>query len=160
VSKLFVGIDPGFSGAMVIIEKSIISTIKFKEMTVGDLVWHIKNLKLKYDYQPEIPMFIFMEQVHPLPLESVKGVWTFASSYWSVYGALLALNIKFETVHPIVWQKKLGCIYKGSREDKKYHTKKKNKHKDLAQKLFPEYEVTHATADALLIAEYARRVHG
>lgn len=34
---------------------------------------------------------------------------------------------------------------------------KKNRHKAKAQQLFPAWHITHATADALLIAEYARR---
>ena len=37
---------------------------------------------------------------------------------------------------------------------------KKNRHKALAEELFPEVKrVTHANADALLIAEYGRRIN-
>jgi hypothetical protein len=39
-------------------------------------------------------------------------------------------------------------------------TAKKNRHKDLAQRLFPKVKVTHAIADALLLAEWLRRREG
>jgi hypothetical protein len=37
------------------------------------------------------------------------------------------------------------------------HTVKKNKHKAKAAQLFPRVKITHSNADALLIAEHARR---
>lgn len=36
----------------------------------------------------------------------------------------------------------------------------KNVTKAAAQRLFPDQKVVHATADAMLLAEYARRVLG
>ena len=62
--------------------------------------------------------------------------------------ALTAAGIPFERVRPQQWQKSLGCLTKGD----------KNVTKRKAQELFPMMKVTHATADALLIAEYGRRV--
>jgi hypothetical protein len=43
-----------------------------------------------------------------------------------------------------VWQKSLGCLTHGD----------KNVSKAAAQRLFPGMKITHATADALLIAYY------
>jgi len=42
----------------------------------------------------------------------------------------------------------MGCMTKGD----------KNVSKRKAQELFPSMKVTHASADALLIAEYGRRM--
>jgi hypothetical protein len=42
----------------------------------------------------------------------------------------------------------MSCLTKGD----------KNVTKSRAQELFPEVKVTHAIADALLIAEYGRRI--
>ncbi len=60
---------------------------------------------------------------------------------------LIASRIPFEEVTPQKWQKTLSCLSRGD----------KNITKAKAQQLFPGLRVTHATADALLIAEYARR---
>ena len=61
--------------------------------------------------------------------------------------ALIAAGIPFETVTPAKWQGAMGCRTKGD----------KNVTKRKAQDLFPGVKVTHAIADALLIAEWGRR---
>ena len=48
---------------------------------------------------------------------------------------------------PQVWQKALGCMTGGD----------KNVTKRRAQELFPGHKITHATADALLIAHYGTK---
>jgi len=48
-----------------------------------------------------------------------------------------------------VWQKALGCMTKGD----------KNITKRLASELFPAIKCTHTVSDALLIAEYGRRIN-
>jgi hypothetical protein len=64
--------------------------------------------------------------------------------------AIVAAGIPFETVTPQKWQKTLGCLTKGD----------KNVSKRKAQELFPDIKITHAIADSLLIAHYAKHHHG
>jgi hypothetical protein len=60
-------------------------------------------------------------------------------------------------VLPNAWQRALGVAYPPGSTD----TEKKNITKRRAQQLFPAFTpITHAIADALLIAEYCRRVRG
>jgi hypothetical protein len=61
--------------------------------------------------------------------------------------ALTAAGIPFERVRPQVWQKAMSCMTGGD----------KNVSKRKAQELFPAIKCTHATSDALLIAEFGRR---
>ena len=61
--------------------------------------------------------------------------------------ALTAAGISFERIRPQVWQKSLGCMTGGD----------KNITKRRAQELFPQLKITHATADALLIAYYGTK---
>jgi hypothetical protein len=58
--------------------------------------------------------------------------------------ALTAAGIPFTRVRPQIWQKELNCLTGGQ----------KNITKQRAQELFPSIKVTHAIADALLIAKY------
>jgi len=68
--------------------------------------------------------------------------------YGTLKGILTALHIPFELIRPVDWQRALGCMTKGD----------KNISKTKAQQLFPDIKVTHAKADALLIAEHCRRM--
>ena len=61
--------------------------------------------------------------------------------------ALSAVGIAYDVVQPQKWQAAMGCLTGGD----------KNVSKRRAQALFPGVTITHATADALLMAEYCRR---
>jgi len=82
-----------------------------------------------------------------MPGQGVASSFKFGQGYGSLEMALTAAGIPFERVTPQKWQKALGCLTKGQ----------KNVSKRKAQELFPTMKVTHATADALLIAEWGRR---
>lgn len=71
----------------------------------------------------------------------------FGQSYGFLRGVLVACRVPFDQVTPAKWQRNLGCLSKGD----------KNVTKAKAQELWPELRITHAIADALLIAEYGRR---
>jgi hypothetical protein len=77
----------------------------------------------------------------------VKSAFTFGEGYGRLQMALTALGIPYERIRPAMWQKAMGCLTKGD----------KNVSKSRAQELFPSIKVTHAIADALLIAEHNRR---
>ena len=78
----------------------------------------------------------------------VVSAFTFGRSYGFLRGLLAANGIKREDVTPQKWQAELGCRSKGD----------KNVTKAKAQELWPNEKITHANADAMLIAEYARRM--
>ncbi len=60
------------------------------------------------------------------------------------------LGALFAHAGAVRWQKEMGCLTKGD----------KNVTKRRAQELFPTLKITHAIADALLIAEYGRTQGG
>lgn len=79
--------------------------------------------------------------------QGVVSAYTFGFGTGIIYGVLASLRIPFEEVSPLKWQTAMGCRTGGN----------KNISKAKAQQLFPHLKVTHANADALLIAEYCRR---
>ena len=89
----------------------------------------------------------YLEQVHSSPQMGVKSAFTFGNGFGHLEMALTAAGIPFERVRPQVWQKAMGCMTKGD----------KNVSKRKAQELFPSMKMTHATADALLIASYGAK---
>ena len=79
----------------------------------------------------------------------------YASNWGIIKGALIAMGFRIIMVPPKKWQAALGL---GSAKGLS-KTEWKNKLKQRAQELFPEIDVTLATADALLILEAAYRGH-
>ena len=89
----------------------------------------------------------YIESVHSMPKQGVSSTFTFGRNYGFLRGCLCALEIPYHEVTPQKWQKALECLSHGD----------KNVTKARAQQLFPKLKITHAIADALLIAEYGRR---
>lgn len=82
-------------------------------------------------------------------VQGIVGTFTFAQGYGLLRGILRALEIKVVDVRPQDWQRVNGCMTRGN----------KNISKARASQLFPQLpRVTHATADALLIARFGYKV--
>ncbi|MCK9597973.1 MAG: hypothetical protein M0R06_02965 [Sphaerochaeta sp.] len=140
----FVGIDPGQSGGLAILTSTeIVNALKFKDQTPADIS-DIFEYLLSYD---TCAMFAFIEKVHAMPKQGVTSTFKFGVSYGFLQGMLVAHKIPYDFVTPQKWQKELGCMSKGD----------KNITKQKAQQLYPKMKITHAIADAILIAEYCRR---
>lgn len=135
-----IGIDPGQSGGIAILRQGFPpQTIALKTTEADIYAW----LPLFTD-----DYFAYIERVHSMPKQGVASSFKFGQNYGFLRGLLIAMRISFDEVTPQKWQKAMGCMSKGD----------KNVTKARAQQLFPQIKVTHAIADALLIAEYGRRL--
>jgi hypothetical protein len=156
----FIGLDPGVSGGIAMIDWTGVPTdiIKMPE-TEKDLLDFLRGLNCP------IPggktSRAVLEKVHGGIAgtggrrQGAAGMFTYGRNYGSILMGLTAAGIAFDLVAPQTWQKVVGVAYpKGSTQ-----TERKNLSKRRAQQLFPSITVTHAIADALLIAEYCRRIH-
>lgn len=147
------GIDPGKTGGLAIMREAdrgrFLQAECFKmpetERDIADL---IRSLG---------PDFVMIEQVHAIPAfgkpcytckrrggMSTSAMFTFGQGYGFLRGCLIGCNYPFQEVRSYTWQRALNCLTKGD----------KNISKRKAQQLFPDLKITHATADALLIAYY------
>ena len=144
---MFIGIDPGQSGGMAILHEGgleIPSIYPFLKMTERDIHVQLNDARESY---PDDQIFAMLEKVGAFPGQGVSSTWKFGQHYGFLRGILTAQGIPFELVRPQVWQTAMGCLTKGD----------KNVSKAAAQRLFPSIKMTHAIADAVLIAEYCRR---
>ena len=153
---IFLGIDPGQSGGIAAL--GLMSgpwASKFAE-TERDLFAQVvacghdsrEDIWVElWPTKPRLDVFAVIERVHSMPKHGVTSSFKFGQSYGFLRGLLIASGIPFEEVTPQKWQKAMGCLSRGD----------KNVTKRRAQQLFPELKITHAIADALLIAEYGRR---
>ena len=144
-----IGIDPGKNGGIAWTTDGKPCVEKMPE-TLQDLWDLVHDIRQGYpSARAGEPCKAYLEAVHSSPQMGVKSAFTFGNGFGHLEMALTAAQIPFERVRPQLWQKTMGCMTKGD----------KNISKRKAQELFPTMKITHATADALLIAEYGRRVN-
>lgn len=141
---IYIGIDPGKSGGIAVMDTILSFTQVSKMPETEKDIWEFFRM-LKERHQGGL--YAVIEDVHAMPGQGVTSMFTFGSGLGGLRMALIGNGISFEKVSPMKWQKFMGCLSKGD----------KNVTKRKAQELFPNHTITHAVADALLIAEYARR---
>lgn len=145
---IFLGIDPGMNGAVSAIDNAYGThdprycvSVNFKNLTPKDIADRIMDLA-------GARVFCVIESVHSMPKQGVASSFKFGRSFGLLEGILWTIKIPFEHATPQAWQKYMGCMTRGD----------KNVSKAKAQQLFPKMKITHANADSVLLAEYARRV--
>ena len=150
MKKLILGIDPGKNGGMAVLDADTNDIIDITSMpsTLTDISDFVER-------HQDVSCAV-LETVHSMPGQGVASMFTFGQYYGYVQMAVVAHKIRCIDVLPAKWQQALGLKAKKC-ESKAEH---KNRLKGLAQKLFPKVKVTLKNADALLLAEYGRRVGG
>lgn len=150
MKKLILGIDPGKNGGMAVLDADTNEIIDITSMpsTLTDISDFVER-------HQDVSCAV-LETVHSMPGQGVASMFTFGQYYGYVQMAVVAHKIRCIDVLPAKWQQVLGLKAKKG-ESKAEH---KNRLKGLAQKLFPNVKVTLKNADALLLAEYGRRVGG
>jgi len=143
--NIYIGIDPGINGGIATINNNFVQAYKMPQ-TIRDLWELIHEIKSTAELE-NYSITAALESVWSSPQMGVKSAFTFGNGFGHLEMALTALGVPYERVRPQAWQKAMGCLTKGD----------KNVSKRRAQELFPALKVTHAIADALLIAEFARR---
>jgi len=144
--NLILGLDPGKSGGLAVLDLAgnIERIYGFTKGTETDLIDVLRECK-------DSIIKCYIEKIPAMPrskrgVRASKGI---GQAEGLLLGVLRALEIPFERVLPMVWQRNLRCL---SRGDKKFL-------RQVAQDMFPDHRIliNLATADALLIAEYGRR---
>lgn len=152
----FVGIDPGVSGGIAIMNTGIIEMHSFRDMTLQDTVALFD--RLFGSPTRNATLRVMLERVHAMP-SHIRGCmtsWILCESFMMIKTLLTVHEVPWEMVLPEKWQMEIGVRIKKS----KVKVDKKKINREKAQALFPRLAgITLDTADAVLIAEYARRTH-
>lgn len=153
----FVGIDPGKSGALAVIETHdgqppIISTLAFDPKNPNVFVSEIHSLSYCASR-----CFVVVENVHAMPKQGVSSSFNFGRSFGWILGLLDLASLPYELVNPQKWKKEFSC------------TSDKNTSIAVAKRLFPTANLMRTErcttphdgiCEALLMAEYGRRRYG
>jgi hypothetical protein len=154
--RVYVGIDPGGTGGglAAITNNGSVGAVPMPKTEADLWAWFAEIAEWG---RQGAGVFAVIEQVHSMPAQGVASTFAFGANY----GALrLAAQAAFgsgawATVVPQTWQTYMGFR---KREKGEKDAAWKGYLKGHAAAWFPTVKVVNATADALLIAEYARRV--
>jgi len=157
---VFIGIDPGFSGAMASIEgrngeaqyeihdAPILDVAGRRQMHVAAMI----DMLSQWRDRPEV-VRVFIERVHSMPGSSGRSMFAFGEGYGIWQGVASTFGYAIERVEPARWK---GRMMDGMGKDK-------DAARFRAALLFPSLAPLLARkqddgrAEALLIAEYGRR---
>jgi crossover junction endodeoxyribonuclease RuvC len=150
--KLFIGIDPGFSGAWGMIDHH------GKYWSCGDMHHTDKHIQTRAVWAEMCQALdrqdceVVVEAVHSMPGQGVHSVFKFGVAFGGALALAERLNCPWHMVTPQKWKKDLKL------------DSDKNKSLALARELWPlaplERKKDNGKAEALLMAEWLRRQDG
>ena len=169
---VYVGIDPGQQGAVILMEDTSKDKITIYDMPllpqkgIDGKELHDLFLSIKRDYKS---MFCILEKAQAMPGQGSVGGFNYGVGYGKILAALEVNQIPFQEVHPMRWKKEFGITSKRGKSEPKLSTAdKKQLSLTAVLKLFPEQSYLFHTergklldgrVESLLLAEYARRIH-
>ena len=150
-----IGIDPGLSGAIAILEdKKVLNIFDIPVMAEGkknkrqlnsaQLVNIIKENTIKNE-----DIAVVVEQVNAMPGQGVTSMFNFGQSFGAIKGVCAALNLPIFFVRPSKWKKHFELI--NSSKDAS-RTKVIEMYPSLSNQLAKKKDVNKS--DAILIARY------
>lgn len=110
-----IGIDPGLSGGIAIVEDS---GIQLFDMPVMAHPWAKKKrivdgfalMELLQNYARLSTVRVTVELVHSMPRQGVSSTFTFGQSVGAVIGIVQAMGFSLNMVRPQAWKSKCGLI--------------------------------------------------
>lgn len=152
-----IGIDPGVSGALALIEYKGKSPTLFEVADMPVMALGAKHRKqvnaaelakvlTSWHFEGAV---VYLEKVQSMPGQGVAGVFSFGMSFGIVQGVVAALGLPMVLVTPQQWKKRARLL----------HTQK-DQARTFAQQLFPQADLGRVKdigrADAILIAMYGK----
>lgn len=145
----YMGIDPGAKGAIAVVGPELVIWDMPEEHAI---VCAIQQLNAEHRIA-----FCCLETQQAMPKQGVVSMFKLGASYGYLKGVLDSLGIPWFAARAKEWQRDVGIPAKAD----------KSVHVQVASRLFPTAElygpkggVKDGRADALLMAEYARRKCG
>ena len=150
-----IGIDPGLSGAIAILEKNKVKDIfsipvmhkkkkNKRQLNSAQLVKLLKN-----NINPDEETVIVVEQVNAMPGQGVTSMFNFGQTFGAIKGIAAALELPIFFVRPSKWKKHFELI--NSSKDSS-RTKAIEMYPSLSNDLAKKKDVNKS--DAILIARF------
>ena len=145
----YIGIDPGATGGVAILfGDTVLAYPLGKDATLAEI---IREAVEAAEHNGD-KIVAALEAVNAFPGQGVSSSFKFGMSYGIAQGVLEALQVPYKFVRPQDWQKGIPGLPK----KKDGATAHKRALREEASRRFPGANATSSTADALLIADWAR----
>lgn len=172
-TELFIGIDPGFTGAITILDGKgkvcyceempvLYKKDKTKKTEIDSSSIYENLIRIKrYDH------IIVLEKAQSRDSQSSQSGFTTGCGYGEIRGVLKALKLNYFEVTPQRWKKYFNMIIKQKGKIKPTQTEKKEVSKNVCLSIFPGADIfgpqgglKDGKAESMLMAEFARRING
>lgn len=155
------GIDPGWKGGIAVINNDGDVLYTTKMAPRGALIYDdLCHLVSTFD-----PAIVVIEQVGSRKTDARTAAFSFGRNFEAICLSSELCRRQKEYLEffapPEMWQKPLGVYALKDKKGKRLNkTDKKNYHKEVAAELFPDFEgrITHAIADAMLLAWFGKEI--
>jgi crossover junction endodeoxyribonuclease RuvC len=152
--KYIIGVDPGISGALALLEEGTWKMADLVDMPVMPGTGTRQQVDgaqlatiLRLWNQEGLVKCCYLERAASMPDQSVVSMFSFGEGYGKVKGVLECLGIPYTLVTPQQWKKACGLI-----------KQPKDKSRKIAQQLYQYAELDKkkycGRADAILIARF------
>lgn len=156
VEVKIIGVDPGKTGAVAIIDSMGVELIKMPLTKEEDINFD-ELADIICDHQQDARVFI--EKVHAMPKQGVSSMFTFGMGYGALLGIVAAHRLPLYLVRPQQWQKVMLAGVTGEDTKARAVLAAKLLHPTIDFLGSPRAKKPHSgKVDALLIAEYGRRM--
>lgn len=150
MKTVFIGIDPGKSGGIAMIDTQENYQVA-QEFSEDGLISVCEEIRIK---GRTMKVMCCLEKVGAMPKQGVVSMFNFGQSFGYIKGVLESFRIPYQEITPQKWKKEFGL------------NSKKAASVEVCRKLFPDVSLLatpkckkphDGMAEALLMAEYARR---
>lgn len=154
MKHIFIGIDPGISGAIAVLGENSEVLFVSDTPTVHSMKSALDHIVSQIDYTPVAAI----ERVNAFPGQGVVSMFNFGYATGAAHACLICNAVPFVTVSPKAWQ--VGVLPKT-----KEQVIRKSISIDIAKERYPNSDKyltrkkDHGRADAMHIAAYARKYY-
>jgi crossover junction endodeoxyribonuclease RuvC len=164
---LFLGIDPGLSGAIALVDsRGEILQIQTTPTVVikkgkGNRTIYVESSMVSILEACRTSGNLVMtglENVHAMPGQGVTSMFSMGQGFGLWLGIISALRMPYTRIEPMTWKKIMGIPSKSDKRESVVRALQLFPHANLMKTERSRVECD-GKADALLIAEYIRRIH-
>ena len=137
-------------------EIDVLSIAVFLKTNILDYMIGIDEWEHQCGFSFNEGCFCILEKAQPMPKQGVTSVFTYGEGYGELKAMLKFLRIAFQEVRPQVWKKEFNL----NTDKKRSASTCINLFPDIKDKLYgPKGGLKDGIAEALLMAEYGRRIY-
>ena len=145
----YIGIDPGKSGGVTMIQGNKIKTYKCPQRTEDMAILFSLLIGDTSSYDVKL----LMERVWARPNNAVRSAFAYGVNNGQWMGIIACHEVPLQTCLPNQWISYYECDKNLEYQERKRWLKEK------AKSLYPNLNITLTTADSILIADYAMKEH-